>query len=447
MSSNQLFSISNREHMEIVQLGIKLGYFANDLGACRGITLAWISACLTSEKAEDKFLYFTKKITDEGLVIYDKIIEMQGKFSRKEKLSEDEKELFQYLAFYEQISLYLNPDEYTKFFDKKLTQVDIENISMLANSELLEKKGGISLIYSEPGIYTKNEIQSYLEALAQSLNVYEGTIAICLGSCNHTIGLTYNTKNHRWRFLDINYGKPEELAVDAISEKIIKCFNIPRHTPIKEYTAFTTQVIIGDDPLKHQSSFLKSYLQKFKDTYRTECPFEIIAKRKGEASLILIAASIGDNNIVKKCIEVNADVNSATSKGITPLYIAAQNGNVEVITTLLNAKEIQIDKIDSNGHSPLCVAAMFGHIDAVKALLDKGADPNLEKCSPPLYLASLFDRIDVVRLLLARGANPNITNPEDGETPFSIASEFDIKKALLEAGAHDLIDGSSHGIK
>ena len=125
-------------HYEIIDLGVKLGYFQDRKGACAGVTMAWISACLTNDEQEAKYLRFTKEIAENGSILFDKITQMQTKVSRKEKLSKDEKELFQYLAFYEQIKLYLSPFDHQKLFGKSINQHDVEVISQIANSTALE---------------------------------------------------------------------------------------------------------------------------------------------------------------------------------------------------------------------------------------------------------------------------------------------------------------------
>lgn len=40
---------SHKMHTEIIELGIELGYLKNRMGACQGVTMAWLSACLTDE--------------------------------------------------------------------------------------------------------------------------------------------------------------------------------------------------------------------------------------------------------------------------------------------------------------------------------------------------------------------------------------------------------------
>ena len=80
------------------------------------------------------------------------------------------------------------------------------------------------------------------------------------------------------------------------------------------------------------------------------------------------------------CFGAGANVNAANRYGVTPLFVAATNGNAPVIETLLKAKA------DANtatapptatsgaGEPALMAAARTGNVEAVKLLLDHGAD-------------------------------------------------------------------------
>jgi ankyrin repeat protein len=59
----------------------------------------------------------------------------------------------------------------------------------------------------------------------------------------------------------------------------------------------------------------------------------------------------------------------------TPLIVAAQDGHVDVIRTLLAAKA-DVNAKAVNGITALVVASSSGQLDVVQALLDKGAGVN-----------------------------------------------------------------------
>ena len=48
-----------------------------------------------------------------------------------------------------------------------------------------------------------------------------------------------------------------------------------------------------------------------------------------------------------------------------PLYIAAQNGHIDVVNALLAKKDIDINKATFDGVTPLYIAAENGHIDII----------------------------------------------------------------------------------
>jgi ankyrin repeat protein len=180
------------------------------------------------------------------------------------------------------------------------------------------------------------------------------------------------------------------------------------------------------------------------------------------------AASTGNINLVRKCLEKGIDADLQSGNGVTPLYLAATwnhreiaelliyygadinqglnheygrnpllgaaianhselmkllidngaksglhmaalDGDIDAVRTFL---ELQIFTINSNrnqGMLPLHLAAREGHRAVTELLLDSGADINCLKTSsdPPLSQAIKFNRIEVVKLLIDRGADLN----------------------------------------
>jgi ankyrin repeat protein len=68
-------------------------------------------------------------------------------------------------------------------------------------------------------------------------------------------------------------------------------------------------------------------------------------------------------------LEAGADINKADNNGWTPLCIAAQNGNVEIVKLLLDSGA-NVNKATKDGLTALSLAANYGHETCVKLLLD-----------------------------------------------------------------------------
>ena len=56
-------------------------------------------------------------------------------------------------------------------------------------------------------------------------------------------------------------------------------------------------------------------------------------------------------------IKAGADVNQATSNGVTPLYVAAQQGHESCVALLIQAGA-DVRKASKNGYTPMKVAAI-----------------------------------------------------------------------------------------
>lgn len=106
----------------------------------------------------------------------------------------------------------------------------------------------------------------------------------------------------------------------------------------------------------------------------------------------------------------------ANSAGLTPLQLAAANGDTNSMRLLLDTganREVTStsDACDTQNWTPLCFAALAGHYKAVKLLLDRGAkvDAGISEFAPsetPLQLAAGAGHVKIVELLIAHGANP-----------------------------------------
>ena len=123
------------------------------------------------------------------------------------------------------------------------------------------------------------------------------------------------------------------------------------------------------------------------------------------------AARNANTQLAELLVSEGSEVNTVTRIGAyTPLHLASQVGNAEIVRILLKAGSLLQPTSNSvGGTMPLHFAAASGNVDAVRALLDVGARPNVLETTwgqTPLMFGAAKGRTDVVRVLLEGGANP-----------------------------------------
>jgi ankyrin repeat protein/L-ascorbate metabolism protein UlaG (beta-lactamase superfamily) len=160
----------------------------------------------------------------------------------------------------------------------------------------------------------------------------------------------------------------------------------------------------------------------------------------GGSGLVHFAARRGDVEVLKQLVAAGLSLNCGPDQwGATPLAGAAQRGQIDVMTFLLD-NGANPNEVPPDGQSPLMNAAGAGKRDAVRLLLDKGADPNYRLNEFTALMAS-FWRPDpeVVRMLLAAGADVKLAGATGSNTLHRFAGTpnvpVEIARLLVEAGA------------
>ncbi len=127
------------------------------------------------------------------------------------------------------------------------------------------------------------------------------------------------------------------------------------------------------------------------------------------------------------------------NRGRSLLYLAAENGDVDKVKSLLENVETP-DQRDDCKWTPLMRAAQNGHLDVSRLLIDAGADVNARDKGgySVLMVASGADNADILKLLTRKGARINEQDDGLGWTALIWSAKegrYSNVAALLEAGA------------
>ena len=166
---------------------------------------------------------------------------------------------------------------------------------------------------------------------------------------------------------------------------------------------------------------------------------------------LMLAAREGNAEMARILVDAGADVNAVAGDGKTALALSIFNGNYDVASLLVDRKT-DVNKADAQRFTPLFWAVDRRNMETapnfpwmvtadamplIRKLLDAGANPNalvnntprarMREGSPRIVFATALMRaafaadLELVKLLLARGADASIIS-RDGETMVSAAA-------------------------
>jgi len=143
----------------------------------------------------------------------------------------------------------------------------------------------------------------------------------------------------------------------------------------------------------------------------------------GNPMLILAIRDKSSNVIDVLLGDQNIDVDLSNKSGETPLMMAAIDGNLPLVKTLVIGHKAQLDHI---GWTPLHYACAKGHLEVAEFLITNGAivDSMSLGNTTPLMMAVQSGNEQLVKLLLDKGADLQLRNSQ-GLTAIDIADIYD----------------------
>ncbi|KAG7224213.1 hypothetical protein INR49_019948, partial [Caranx melampygus] len=174
---------------------------------------------------------------------------------------------------------------------------------------------------------------------------------------------------------------------------------------------------------------IKAHLDKFRD---------VDSRSDNGQTPLMVAAEQGNLEIVQELIRRGANVNLDDVDCWTALISAAKEGHIEVVRELLE-NNANLEHRDMGGWTALMWAAYKGCTDVAQLLLEKGANPHItgQYSVYPIIWAAGRGHAEIVHLLLQYGAKVNCSD-KYGTTPLIWASRkghYDCVMHLLANGA------------
>jgi uncharacterized protein len=154
---------------------------------------------------------------------------------------------------------------------------------------------------------------------------------------------------------------------------------------------------------------------------------------------LALAAANGNAAIIERLLKAGADPNGTSEEGQTALMTASLTGNVAAMKVLLGHGANVHTREPIKGQTALMWAASAGNAAATDLLVESGAEVTAKSTAgwTSFMFAVRNDRVEAATVLLNRGANINDVAP-DGTSALNMAvvnAYFGLASALIDRGA------------
>jgi ankyrin repeat protein len=149
------------------------------------------------------------------------------------------------------------------------------------------------------------------------------------------------------------------------------------------------------------------------------------------------AAKFDDASEVKSLLQAGVSPNTVDPKGEPMLVLAIKDKSTKVTEILLKDRNIDVDLSNKYGETPLMIAAIQGDLPVVKTLVLQNKARIDHIGWTPLHYACTKGQLDVAQFLVLNGALVDSTSL-NGTTPLMMAVQSgneNLVKFLLDKGA------------
>jgi hypothetical protein len=158
-------------------------------------------------------------------------------------------------------------------------------------------------------------------------------------------------------------------------------------------------------------------------------------KNYGGNSPLHVAIENGNVEMVQILLNAGAKVNARNYEKQTPLMMLDEDATPELVNLLLRYRA-KVTSVDKEGNTSLMHAAAYGNEEVLQALISAGSNVNATNKvgKTALMFAAENNEFENVKILLGSGANANARN-RNRESALDLTNHSEIKKWLISYGA------------
>lgn len=158
-------------------------------------------------------------------------------------------------------------------------------------------------------------------------------------------------------------------------------------------------------------------------------------KEEDKTTPLFVAAETGNVDITRVLLDFGAKVNARNSDKRTPLMNLDEDASADLVNLLIGAGA-KVNLTDRDGNTALILLAGRVKPQVLQALVDAGADVNHKNNDGQTALMNAADRneLENVRTLLLANASVNLHNNAD-ETAWDLTTDEAIEELLVSYGA------------
>ena len=166
-------------------------------------------------------------------------------------------------------------------------------------------------------------------------------------------------------------------------------------------------------------------------------PVTLSAQTDSQIAAITKAATFDDAREVKALIDKGMSPNQKDPKGMPILMLAIQEKSMKTVDYLINAKGIDLNQTNITNETPLMFAALYGMLPEVKTLVNQKEVPVNRSGWTPLHYACTNGHLDIALFLLDKGAAVDAPSPNETTSIMMAirAGNIQLVRLLLDRGA------------